>query len=79
MSILLLSSLSPSSAITSGNFISNLELMDDLLDEFDFLERLPVETTDGMLIWLLADVDATCKLQSGVGEAETLLMLVASC
>ena len=76
MSVLLLSSLSPSSAIASGN--SNLELMDDLLDAFDFLERLPVETTDGMLIWLLADVDASCKVQSGVGEAEPLLMLVAS-
>ena len=75
MSVLLLSSLSPSSAIASGN--SNLELMDDLLDDFDFLERLPVETTDGMLIWLLADVDATCKLQSGLGEAE-LFILVAS-
>ncbi len=78
MSVLLLSSLSPSSAITSGKFISNLELMDDLLDDFDFLKRLPVETTDGMLIWLLADVDASCKLQSGVGEAEPLLIVVVS-
>ena len=77
MSVLLLSSLSPSSAITSGNFISNLELMDDLLDDFDFLERLVVETTDGMLIWLLSDVDAACELQSGVDEAE-LFILVAS-
>jgi hypothetical protein len=78
MSVLLVSSLSPSSAITSGNFVSNLELMGDLLDDFDFLERLPVETTDGMLLWLLADVDASCKLQSGVGEADPLLLLVAS-
>ena len=76
------SSFSPSSAMMVGvTFISNLDLIDDFLDfldDFDFLERLPLEKTDRMLLRLLADVDASSKLQSDVREDNPLIMHVSS-
>ncbi len=73
------SSFSPSSAMTVGvTFISNLDLIDDFLDDFDFLERLPLEKTDRMLLRLLADVDASSKLQSDVSDDSPLIMHVSS-
>jgi hypothetical protein len=59
-------------------FISNLDLIDDFLDDFDFLERLPLEKTDRMLLRLLADVDASSKLQSDVSEDNPLMIHAAS-
>ena len=58
-------------------FTSNLDLLDDFLDDFDFLERLPFEKTDRMLLRLLADVDASSKLQSDVSEDNPLIMHVS--